>query len=324
MLLAGDIGGTNTRLALLDESLRVQAERRYASRDHAGLCEILADFLAQTHARADAASFGIAGPVIDGRCKTTNLPWMVDARELARTLGLPRAGLINDVEANGWGVPALGDADLVTLQEGVPGAVGNRALIAAGTGLGEAGLYWDGAHHRPFATEGGHATFAPSDGLERELHAWLATQHETVSWERVVSGPGLHALYRFVRDTGRGDEPSWLAEDLRSGDPSAVIAKAALDGRSVACERALSLFCVLYGAEAGNLALKMLAVGGVLVGGGIAPRIIAALKRGGFVKAFVSKGRMRSLLEGMSVRVIMTDRTALLGAARHALLVGGG
>lgn len=219
-----------------------------------------------------------------------------------------------------WGLEALAPADVGDLARGDPEVRGNRAPIAAGTGLGEAGLFWDGSRHRPFATEGGHAGFAPGDATQEALLSWLRPRFGHVSWERVLSGPGLHALYEFMRDTGRGSEPPWLREALLADDPPAVITRAALDGTSETCGRALDLFVTLYGAEAGNLGLKIMATGGVYVGGGIAPRILERLRDGRFLEAFRSKGRMRPLLEAMPVLVVLNERTPLLGAARFALL----
>ena len=321
MILAGDIGGTKTRLALFAPGPRLAdpvSERTYGSQEYPGLEVIAKEFVRATGATIESACFGVAGPVKDGRSSTTNLAWVVDARDLARDLRLPRVALLNDLEASAFGLPALRTDEVVVLQEGIPGAAANQALIAAGTGLGEAALYWDGRRHRPFATEGGHAGFAPADETQIELLKYLLRRFEPVSWERVLSGPGLVNLYSFLRDTGRGEEPSWLADEISAGEPAAVISAAALSGRSDLCSEALNLFVALYGAESGNLALKVMATGGVFVGGGIAPKILARLRGPAFVRAFVAKGRMRPLLEAMPVRVVLNDRLALLGAARYA------
>jgi glucokinase len=341
MILAGDIGGTKTRLALFRPQagrLRSVAEETFASGTFPDLDSMVVAFLSargllssgrpsasvsrSAHRGEDVerACFGVAGPVVSGRSLTTNLPWVVDARRLSTDLGIPAVDLINDLEANAYGIAALEAHDFAVLSAGAPGASGNAAIIAAGTGLGEAGLFWDGRRHRPFACEGGHASFAPGDDLQGQLLAHLGRSYDHVSWERVLSGPGLLAVYRFLRDTGRGEEPPWLAEEMRREDPGAVITRAALQGRSVLCAEALDLFVSLYGAEAGNLALKMMAVGGLYLGGGIAPKILDRLKGKGFVEAFLAKGRMRPLLERMPVRVILNDRAALLGAARRAAL----
>ena len=323
MILAGDIGGTNTRLAFADEKagcLTLVAEATFSSREHASLESVLRKFLSAHPIPVTRAAFGIAGPVRHGRCDATNLPWVVDSHLVAREIGLERVGLINDLEANAYGVAALQREDFVLLNEGAVNAEGNAAIISAGTGLGQAVLYWDGRQHHPFATEGGHADFAPRNHLEMALLEYLMKQFQRVSYERVVSGPGLLNIYRFLRDTGRGEEPQWLAERMRQQDPSAVISQSALRGESELCAQALDLFVTLYGAEAGNLALKVMATGGVYLGGGIAPKIVEELRAPAFLNAFTSKGRMRPLLEAMSVRVILNQKTALLGAARFATL----
>jgi glucokinase len=323
MILAGDVGGTNTRLAFLQRDgarMQVVAEGTFPSREHAGLESALQKFVSLHPLPIDQACFGVAGPVRNGRCEATNLPWVVDARLVARELRLEAVGLINDLEANAYGIAALEPKDFITLNAGAPDAGGNQAIISAGTGLGEAGLFWDGKAHRPFATEGGHATFAPRNELEMALLRYLLGRFEHVSFERVLSGPGLVNIYTFLRDTGRGEEAAWLAEELRQPHPAAAITQAALEGKSALCEQALDLFVSIYGSEAGNLALKVMATGGVFLGGGIAPRIFRARKDTKFLEAFTAKGRMKPLLEAMPVQVILNDKTALLGAARCAAL----
>ncbi len=321
MILAGDIGGTNTRLALLDKKgnrLIVETEATFPSRDQPSLESALAKFLSSHPSTVTAASFGIAGPVREGRCEATNLPWVVDSRVVAKKLGLRHVGLINDLVANAFGIERLRANDFVLLNRGARNAEGNRAIISAGTGLGEAGMYWDGTTHRAFASEGGHSDFAPRNHLEIELLEYLIERLQRVSFERVLSGPGLVNIYQFLRDTGRAKEPAWLAEQMRHGDAAAVISKLALRGKSPLCAQALDLFVSLYGSEAGNLALKVMATGGVYVGGGIAPKIISRLKEPAFMNAFTAKGRMKPLLQNMPVRVIMNPKTALIGAAHHA------
>jgi glucokinase len=319
MILAGDIGGTNTRLALFEQhgqSLVSIVEETVPSRAHDNLEAIVSTFRAIHPQPITQACFGVAGPVKQGRCEATNLPWIVDAQVLARELDLTTVGLINDLEAHALGIALLNPTDIVTLNPGDTTAEGNAALISAGTGLGEAGMYWDGQHYQPIASEGGHSDFAPRNELEIELLRYLLAQFERVSWERVLSGPGLYYLYKFFRDTDRAAEPDWLAEKLSHQDPPSVITQTALAGTSTLCELALDLFISLYGAEAGNLALKMKATGGLFVGGGIAPRLIEKMKESTtFTDAFLAKGRLRSLLEAIPVRVILNDRTALLGAA---------
>jgi len=321
LILAGDIGGTNTRLAYFSaeqERVRLVDFEVFPSRKYAALEDVLAEFSGSRKLPVERACFGVAGPVKRGRCVTSNLPWEVDARLLARQLDLETTLLINDLEANAYGIAALVPEDFVILNEGEANATGNAALISAGTGLGEAGLHWERGRHAPFASEGGHVDFAPRNELEVELLFYLLRKHKRVSYERVLSGPGLYNIYQFLRDSGRGEEPPSLAEKLRDKDPAPIISQAALDGSSDLCVRALDMFVSLYGAEAGNLTLKLMATGGLYIGGGIAPRIIAKLRGPTFWTAFTTKGRLSPLLEATPVRVIMNDRTALLGAARLA------
>jgi glucokinase len=323
MILVGDIGGTNTRLALFEafhnsDALRHRDIDIFPSAQYGGLDEIAAIFLRQTGASVEVACFGIAGPVRDGVSKVSNLPWVVDARQISVKLAIERVSLLNDLEANAHGIAVLEPSDFVTLNEGTAASTGNCALISAGTGLGEAGLLAEGNGYRPFASEGGHGDFAPRNELEIELLRYLLKRWSHVSCERVLSGPGLFTIYQFLRDTGRGSEPAWLAERMDVENPSAVISETALAGAAEICVQALDMFVAIYGAEAGNLALKLMATGGVFIGGGIAPKIVAKLEDSTFMTAFVDKGRFRSLLESIPVRVIMNDKTALLGAAHYA------
>jgi glucokinase len=323
MILAGDIGGTSTRLALFevrDNALRAVAERTYSSREHAGLQEIVKTFVDEHRPTVDHASFGIAGPKVDGHINTSNLPWVVEAQELANELGLAAVGLLNDLEANAYGIAALPASDLLTLNVGVPRAVGNAAVIAAGTGLGEAGLYWDGTRHHPFGTEGGHTDFAPRNALEIELLDYLLQIYEHVSYERVLSGPGLYNIYVFLRETGRAEECAAVVDEMLTRDPTAVISEAGLTGICELCVRALDLFVSIYGAAAGNLALKIMARAGIYIGGGIAPKIVAKLKGQAFMDAFTAKGRLKPVCESIPVRIILNPKTALLGTARYAAL----
>jgi glucokinase len=318
----GDIGATNSRLAFFSERggrLEPVAEETYPSRRHTNLQAIVQKFLSAHDLPVDAACFGVAGPVRDGRSEAVNLAWAVDARELAQALPRSAVSLLNDLEAHAYGIAMLAPEDFVVLNRGAADAAGNAAVIAAGTGLGEAGLYWDGRQHRPFAGEGGHSSFAPTDPLQVELLNFLSRQFGHVSWERVLSGPGLHNIYRFLRDTGRGEEPDWLTREMHQRDAAAIISQAALAGTSALCRQALDLFVALFGAEAGNVALKLMATAGVYVGGGIAPKIIRKLTDSTFMDAFVAKGRLKPLLEAMPVRIIMNAEVGLLGAARFAL-----
>ena len=319
-VLSGDIGGTKTRLAVITvEGTRLYTvhERGYASRDYAVFEELLDDFLAGTES-PDHAAFGIAGPIQGRVVQTTNLPWRIDADALQQQFGFARCDLLNDLEATAYGLPALGVDDLFVLQRGVQNASGNAAVIAAGTGLGEAGLFWSGQHHLPFATEGGHASFSPGNELDMALLRHLQQQYQHVSWERVVSGMGLLGMHEFLRLHHQVAVPQWLAEEMHSGDAAAAIANAALSGRDDICVETLDWFGRLYGAEAGNLALKVMSCGGMYLGGGIAPKILPLLQSGAFLDAFLNKGRMRPLLEAMPVKVILNDRAALYGPALHA------
>ncbi|CAG0983548.1 glucokinase [Geobacteraceae bacterium] len=321
LILAGDIGGTSTRLAYFDTAdgtLVPVVEKRFPSREAGSLEEIVSHFAGEHGLAAERACFGIAGPVRQARVRTPNLPWSVDATVLARTLGLPAVELINDLEANAHGIDLLAPEDLAVLNPGIPDPTGTIAVVSAGTGLGEALAYWDGTAHRPLPSEGGHADFAPRTELEAELLLYLRAEHGRVSTERLVSGPGLRNIYRFLRDARHLPESAAIADEMRRGDPSAAITRAALAGECPLCEQVLDLFVSLYGAEAGNVALRYLATGGVFLGGGIAPKIIDRLKGPGFMLAFTTKGRLSPLLESIPVRVILNDRTALLGAARCA------
>lgn len=325
MILAGDIGGTNARLAFFQTQngqLRLTAEGVFPSREHRGLDEIVARFVESHGTHPDLACFGIAGPVRNGRVETSNLPWTVDAARLASELQLPSTMLINDLEANAWGIASLKEQDLIPLNRVKGTPTGNQAVISAGTGLGEAGLYWDGKGYDVFACEGGHCDFAPRTELEIDLLRYLTAHFGHVSYERIVSGPGLVNVYRFLREVHRGLEPPWLTDELAGGDPAAVISRNAVAGKSPLAEQALDLWVSIYGAEAGNLALKLLATGGIYLGGGIAPKVAPKLSGPLFMQAFVSKGRLQPLLESIPVRVITNEKIALFGAARYAVSKG--
>lgn len=326
MILSGDIGGTSARLGLFEvqeNKLRPVVMEKYPSKQHGSLQEIVRIFMARHGGQVQQACFGIAGPVRGGHATPPNLPWSVDAASLEQELGVSKVCLINDLEANAYGFAALEPADFYQLNEGTPDPEGNAGIISAGTGLGEAGCHFDGRCHRPFASEGGHADFAPRTDLEVELFLHLRRQFGRVSSERVISGPGLLRIYQFLHHAGHGEEPAWLAEEMLNGDPGAVITTHALDGRSELCAMALDLFVSAYGAEAGNVALKFKATRGMFVGGGIAPKIIQKLKEPGFMQAFADKDPMRSMLEAIPVRVILNDQAALLGAAMFAALKAG-
>jgi glucokinase len=322
MILAGDIGGTHTRLGLFQEEaghLHLELEKIFPSREHSGLAEIVKSFLSGQEAGVRQATFGIAGPVLHGVVSTPNLPWVIDETSLARQSGIENVSLINDLEAHASGVDDLGPADFVSLNPAVA-APGNAALIAAGTGLGEAGLYWDGARRHAFPCEGGHTDFAPRNAAEIALLEYLMKKFGRVSYERVLSGPGLKNIYDFLRDSGAEKEPSWLRDELAGAqDQTAIISQRGMDGKAGICERALDIFVSVYGAEAGNLALKLMAIGGVFLSGGIASRILPKLTAPAFMRSFIAKGRMQPLLETIPVKVITNERVGLIGAARYAV-----
>ena len=323
MILAGDIGGTKTVLALFEPTpsgLVPVRESSFPSRESSTFEAILDAFLAagpQTSIRS--ACFGVAGPIIEGRCKTTNLPWILVDVDLAKHLKAENVALLNDLEAAGYGMLHLKPDELHVLNPGIePPRVGNVAVIAAGTGLGEAFLYWDGKRHNPVASEGGHCDFAPNNTIEDDLLAYLRERFGPhVSYERILSGPGFHNVYEFLRDRGYHPESPELAALSAQGDPSAAIARIGLEGKDPLCVATLDLFASIYGAEAGNLALKCTART-VYVGGGIAPKILPVLTRGGFMTAFLAKGRFDRLMREMRVCVALNPRAPLLGAAHYA------
>ena len=329
MILAGDVGGTKVHLALYEFTggqLHSIREKKFPAHEYASLDAVVNKFLDGDENNAAtrkqdilAACFGCPGPVREGRLKLTNLPWTLDVRDLAKSLSIKHIFLINDLEANGYGIPELSHESIFTLHAGDPNASGHRGLIAAGTGLGQALLIWDGKQHLPIASEGGHCDFAARSHREIALLEYLrSTLKGRVSWERVVSGLGIKNIYAFLRDVEKLDEPEWLRVRLACEDPNAVIGQCAEDGSSSICFETMKVFASAYGAEAGNIALKVLATGGMYLGGGIAPKILKTLQNGFFTQAFLDKGRLSPLLQSIPVRVILDDTCALLGAAAFA------
>ena len=333
MILAGDVGGTKVHLALYSFDsgrLKQVRDQKFPAGEFPTLDAVVEKFLTgdpngtkdQDKTERDqivAACFGCPGPVRNGRLKLTNLPWTLDQHDLAQSLGIQHIFLINDLEANGYGIPELAPESIVTLHTGDPAEVGNRGLIAAGTGLGEALLIWDGKTHRPIPSEGGHCDFAARNPREIALLEYLQkTLSGRVSWERVVSGIGIKNVYAYLRDVEKLDEPQWLRDRMKTEDPNAVIGQCADDGSSPLCFETMQMFAAAYGAETGNIALKVLAVGGMYLGGGIAPKALKTLHRGGFMQAYLDKGRLSAVLDAIPVRVILDDTCALLGAAAYA------
>jgi glucokinase len=325
MILAGDIGGTNARLAYFQPQngrFQLISERVFPSREHRGLGEIVTRFLDESGTRPEAACFGIAGPVRNGRVETSNLPWVIEQAALANQIHLAATLLINDLEASAWGIGALGLEDLVTLNPGGGSVSGNQAVVAPGTGLGEAGLFWDGNRHHVFACEGGHTDFAPQGDLQIELLRYLTKRFGHVSYERILSGPGLVNVFEFLCDSGCGKESAQLITAMEASDPAAAISHAALSGSDPLAMKALDLWIAVYGSEASNLALKIMATGGLFLAGGISPKILPRLKASVFLEAFLDKGRMRPLVEAMPVHVVTNEKAGLLGAARCAAVRG--
>ncbi len=323
MILAGDVGGTKVHLALYGfehgQLVHIRDER-FPAQEFSGLEEIARRFLTESgNPEITAACFGVPGPVRGGRLRLTNLPWVLDSRELSADLNIAHLFLINDLEANGYGVPELTSEQIYTLNAGDPAAVGNRALVSAGTGLGEGVLVWNGKSHVPMASEGGHCDFAARNELDVELLRYLMQKlGGRVSYERVVSGQGVTNIYTFLRDAKGMEEPSWLRDRMETEDPNAVIGEVGEEGKSELCAKTLEVFASAYGAEAGNMVLKVLATSGLYLGGGIAPKILRTMRDGAFMQAFVDKGRLSELLEHTPVHIILESRAALMGAAAYA------
>src|SRR6202789_3549082 len=325
MILAGDVGGTKVHLALynfVNGRLQQLRDQKFPAHEFGSLDDVVKKFCQNgTEKLGDivAACFGCPGPVRDGRLKLTNLPWVLDTRVLVKSLGIPHIFLINDLEANGYGIPELAPEAIFTLHNGNPEIGGNAGLIAAGTGLGQALLIWEGKAHRPIPSEGGHCDFVARSNREIALLEYLrGTLKGRVSWERVVSGLGIKNVYAFLRDVEKISEPGWLHDRMLAEDPNVVISQCAEDGSSSLCFETMKMFSGAYGAESGNIALKVLATGGMYLGGGIAPKILKTLKIGTFMQAFLDKARLSPMLESVPVRVILDDTCALLGAAAYA------
>ncbi len=328
MILAGDIGGTKTHLALFGEKEGNYAWSHlatYPSQKYPNLETIVTEFLESSKtmhgsSTIKTACFAVAGPVIDGACRATNLPWIIDSKEIAKTLGFEKVFLLNDLEANAWAIEILNSDNLFELFKGKGKKEGNRAVVSPGTGLGEAGLYWDGTTHHPFACEGGHCEFGPRDELQLQLCSFLQSKFGHVSYERILSGPGFLNVYSFFKEKVGLKEENWLTEELKSGDPAKIITQYALNAQSEICLQTLNLFVSILGSEVGNCVLKFMATGGIYLGGGIPPKILPKLKEPLFIENFADKGRFRDLLESIPIRVILDDKASLKGAAHYCRL----
>jgi glucokinase len=324
MILAGEIGATRTRLAGFEtEGSRLQlvVEKSFMSQEHAGLTEIITTFIQTEGILVNRACFGVAGPVRRGRSKISNLPWIIDSRDLSKQLKLDSVGMINDLEAYAYGIDGLDSKDFVVLNEGSEDAEGNRAVISARTGLGVAGLYWDGYRHHPFGCEGGHSDFAPRNELEMALLSYLQKKYGRISCERLLSGPGIKNIYDFLRDTKRAEEPQAL-KDLITGTPDApaLISKLAAAGTTPICDQTMSIFVSIYGAETGNVALNFLSTGGIYIGGSVAAKNVTKMKDPIFMQSFLDKGRLVPLMKEIPVSIVLNDDAGMIGAARYTLI----
>ena len=324
MILAGEIGATRTRLAAFETEgnrLNRAVEKNYMSQEHAGLSQIIDAFIKTEGILVHRACFGVAGPVRRGRSKISNLPWIIDSRDLAKQLRLDSVGMLNDLEAYAYGIDALDSKDFVTLNEGSEDAEGNRAVISARTGLGVAGLYWDGFRHHPFGCEGGHSDFAPRNELEMALLTYLQKKYGRISCERILSGPGIKNIYDFLRDTHKAEEPQWLKDQMAaSADAPALISQLATGGKAPICDQTMSIFVSIYGAETGNVALNFMSTGGIFIGGSVAAKNVPRMKDPIFMQSFLDKGRMTPLLKEMPVTIVLNDDSGLIGAARYTLV----
>ncbi|HST10793.1 MAG TPA: glucokinase [Terriglobales bacterium] len=324
MILAGEIGATKTRLAAFENEgnkLATVVEKTYMSQQESSLPNIITNFVKTEGIPVHSACFGVAGPVRGKTSKISNLTWTINADELAALLKLKSVGLINDLEAYAYGIDGLESKDFVTLSEGAEDPVGNRAVISARTGLGVAGLFWDGFRHHPFACEGGHSSFAPGNELEIELLQYLHKKHGRVSCERVLSGPGVKSIFEFLRDTKKEQEPDWLKGQLATApDAPALISQLALEKKAAICEKTLEIFVGIYGSQTGDCALTFMSTGGIFIGGSIAAKILPLMKAPIFMQSFLAKGRMEGLLKDIPVRIVINDNSGMLGAARYTLI----
>ncbi len=321
IILAADVGGTKTNLALFqlkDKKLIPLHEELFSTKAHTSFVEMVRHLQKNNLPAIDGISLGVAGPVIQGKVQGTNFPWGIDSEEIRKELNIESVWIINDMEANAYGLAALHKKDFVTLKYGKK-LPGNAALISPGTGLGQAGMFWDGAYYYPFATEGGHCDFSPRNDLDIEILNFFQTQYGHVSWERLISGPGIFTIYLLMRRLKKEKEPIWLKKKIVSENPSKVITETALAKKDMICVETLNLFIRFLAIESANLALKFKAMGGIYIGGGILPNIIHRMDKKIFQKNFVQSGRMNSLLQMIPVKVILNEKTALLGAALYGV-----
>lgn len=321
-VIAADIGGTKTNLGWFESDngkMILKEEATYSSKSENSFSHILQDFIKNYNLEIpDRISIGVAGPVLDGKCITTNLPWSLDTTQIKNEMQVSRVDLINDLEATAFGLAEVNEDYLATIHQGDPKMNGNVAILAPGTGLGEAGLYYDGEYLRPFATEGGHSEFAPRTDVEIEFLQYLKGIYGIVSWETVISGPGLFNIYKFLRDVKKHEEPAWLTQKFEEeGDPSAVISHTAMRELNATCILAMEMFVEFMAREATSLVLKLKATGGLLLGGGIPPKIYNFLNKDKFHQNFITSDKMEHLLKDVPIYLILNSKTALLGAAYY-------
>ncbi|MGI8951739.1 MAG: glucokinase [Chitinophagaceae bacterium] len=319
LVLAADIGGTKTNLGLFfsnDGAMELKHEASYHSNQFSSFNAIMQQFLAETkNELPDRISIGVSGPILNNKVHTTNLLWEIESNDLLKETKVKEVALINDLEATAYGLAGLNEDDIISIHNKESIVQGNCAIIAPGTGLGEAGLFWDGKYYHPFATEGGHCNFAPQTDLDIELYRYLKQSHEQVSWEHVACGPGIFNIYKFLRDVKKMQEPPWLKEELNEDDPSKIIDDCALKHSCELCEETMQLFARYLARESCNLVLKLKATGGLFFGGGIPPKIKQYLETDDFYKAFQQSDRMEILMQSIPIKIIMNNKTALIGAA---------
>ena len=318
-VLAADIGGTKTNVALFEasgESINLIDNKKFPSKHYNSFSDIIKEFCGDPRI-VNSMCVGIAGPVIEGKAQATNLEWSMDVNEIKAELGIPNVRLLNDLEINAYGLAALKTEECVSLASGIAPFDGNVALISPGTGLGEAGLFWDGQHYHPFATEGGHSDFCPRSEIDIDIFNYLLGKFKRVSWERLVSGQGIYNIFQFLRDVKNEFVPDWLNENIQNGDPGKAISEGRIQNVPI-CISSIDLFIKFLAIESANLALKLKATGGIFIGGGIVPKIIDEVKRSDFFDHFVAAGRLQPLMQEIPINIILNDHTALLGAAYYA------
>ncbi|WP_368030041.1 glucokinase [Arcobacter sp. s6] len=323
MILAGDIGGTKTNLALYkyeNDALEIQSQHQFTSQKYESFSDVIQEFISAYNIQnIEAVCLGIAGPIINGVCKTTNLPWVIDTKELQKVCNTSKVRLLNDLEATAYGMLYLNEDEFVNINPNAKITQANKAVIAAGTGLGEAILFYDGQNYHPIGSEGGHCDFAPLDSLQDELLVWMRKRYPAhVSIERLVSGIGIYTIYEFLKERNYKEESEMMKEISKAEDKNAMVTQGALKNDSL-CLETMKVFVEIYAAEAGNLALKSLSLGGIYIGGGIAPKILPFLTDGNFLKAFASKGRFKETLMNMQIKISLNQNTALLGAVHFAI-----